>query len=346
MSVKALSAVWEDSRATGSDLLVLLALADWADHRGRCYPSYGQLAVKARVSRATAITAIRRLVEMQELQRVSYGHAPDAEDDAPTNVRRQRRNQYQILLVRSQGQVGQSSDHRAREAVLQTDDPPTAEVDQNLDHHVGRGGPDRTAEVVQSTSVGGLNHTAQVVQSADPHIRKNRTEEPSEEPSAATAAAAAPAVLMVVGGVTFDPADPVEAFALAWNATIVRPLKPVHTLTRERRRLVRTRLLERSLDHHVAAMRAIAASSFCAGSNVRGFVATFDWYIGSASPAVKALEGQYDDHFSDGELRAAADALFRVGRSTCEHDPRCEDWRTCGTVRDMAVTLRARRQSA
>jgi hypothetical protein len=180
MSVKALSAVWEDSRAIGADLLVLLAMADWADHSGRCFPSYGQIALKARVSRATVANAVRRLVGLGELERVTHGHMPtDSQDDeVARSVERQWRNAYRILLVKPKGQVGQPVDYLSSRQVAQPVDhlsPPAAE----------RGSPIQTPP-------GGLIQTPEVVQSADPHIRKNRQvnrqDEPSEELRAGPAA--------------------------------------------------------------------------------------------------------------------------------------------------------------
>ena len=43
MSVKATTWAWYDSKAEGADLLVLLALADFADETGRCFGSWGTM---------------------------------------------------------------------------------------------------------------------------------------------------------------------------------------------------------------------------------------------------------------------------------------------------------------
>jgi hypothetical protein len=50
MSVRTLNRVWEASRQTGGALLVLLAIADFADDDGLAYPSISTLARKARLS--------------------------------------------------------------------------------------------------------------------------------------------------------------------------------------------------------------------------------------------------------------------------------------------------------
>lgn len=340
MSVKALSAVFEESRAANSAFVVLLAMADWADHNGRCWPSLMQIARKARVSRATAAVAINELIGLGELEKVRGGHAPDRDDDeAPASVRAQRRNAYRITLVKGKPAGGGLDSGRAGgpDSGRPGNRAVSPQVVQDLDHH-------RDPQVVQSSAAGSPDHEAEVVQNADPHIRKNRQEEPSEEPSATTAAAAAGEVF---GGYVFNPDDPCDRFAVLWNDAVDgSALKRVASLTPTRRRLIRLRLDEHALEQHQRAIGRLAASSFATGSNARGFVATFDWYIGSPDPATKALEGQYDDHFTEAELRSAADQCFRSTGRTCPHSPRCEDWRACPAVRQLALALRAKRRQA
>jgi hypothetical protein len=63
MAVRVMHQVWEQATdVQGSDLLVLLALADWANDDGVCWPSIPRLAAKARVSVRTAQYTIGRLV--------------------------------------------------------------------------------------------------------------------------------------------------------------------------------------------------------------------------------------------------------------------------------------------
>jgi len=62
MAVKVMQRVWEHADIQGNDLLVLLALADWANDDGLCWPSIPRIATKARVSVRTAQYTIRRLV--------------------------------------------------------------------------------------------------------------------------------------------------------------------------------------------------------------------------------------------------------------------------------------------
>lgn len=61
MSLQAYNAVWQHSTARGTDLLVLLALADFADEFGWSYPSIDALARKARISQRATQDRVRAL---------------------------------------------------------------------------------------------------------------------------------------------------------------------------------------------------------------------------------------------------------------------------------------------
>lgn len=67
MSIEAMARVWKHSSAEGSALLVLLALADYADDHDRAWPSQATLAAKARMSDRNVRRVLDRLVEMGEL---------------------------------------------------------------------------------------------------------------------------------------------------------------------------------------------------------------------------------------------------------------------------------------
>ncbi|MEV4735516.1 MULTISPECIES: helix-turn-helix domain-containing protein [unclassified Microbacterium] len=94
MSVKVSSWVWHGQEAkgvTGNELVLLLALADVADDRGRCRyiddegdMTYAVLAVKVRVSRSTLIRMIAKLRERGLLD-----HTPGTKKHA---------NAFQILV--------------------------------------------------------------------------------------------------------------------------------------------------------------------------------------------------------------------------------------------------------
>jgi hypothetical protein len=61
MSIRVTSWVWENTRAEGAELLVLLALAEHAGNDGSCYPSMRRIAERARLSLRGAQTAMRAL---------------------------------------------------------------------------------------------------------------------------------------------------------------------------------------------------------------------------------------------------------------------------------------------
>lgn len=64
-----MSWVFEHSEATLGDRLVLLAIADHANHDGcDAWPSVPIIAQKARVDRASVFRAIKRLVDLGELE--------------------------------------------------------------------------------------------------------------------------------------------------------------------------------------------------------------------------------------------------------------------------------------
>lgn len=67
MSVRAISQVWGQSQASGTTLLVLLALADHASDQGVCFPHITSLASKARCDEKTVRRSIRWLQDQQEL---------------------------------------------------------------------------------------------------------------------------------------------------------------------------------------------------------------------------------------------------------------------------------------
>lgn len=55
--------VWENAPCRENSLLILLALADWANEDGHCWPSMQKLAEKARVDRRSAQRIVRKLAE-------------------------------------------------------------------------------------------------------------------------------------------------------------------------------------------------------------------------------------------------------------------------------------------
>lgn len=67
MSIKVTSKVWDHSRHSGSALLVLLAIADFADDEGMAFPGLTTLAKKARTTVRNLHKVLEKLVESGEL---------------------------------------------------------------------------------------------------------------------------------------------------------------------------------------------------------------------------------------------------------------------------------------
>ncbi|MBV8633990.1 MAG: helix-turn-helix domain-containing protein [Burkholderiaceae bacterium] len=68
MSIRIMSEVWQHSRAGGSELLCLLAIADFANDDGYAFPSVATLAVRIRKSERYAQYLLNKLVAAGELQ--------------------------------------------------------------------------------------------------------------------------------------------------------------------------------------------------------------------------------------------------------------------------------------
>lgn len=68
MSIAVMSAVWAHSSAKGGDLLVLLAIADFAHDNGVAFPSVPTLAKKSRLSDRQVTSILKRLHSHGELE--------------------------------------------------------------------------------------------------------------------------------------------------------------------------------------------------------------------------------------------------------------------------------------
>ena len=63
MSIAVMTKVWASYPGAGSELLAMLALADWADDNGRCWPSMAAIAGKTRLSRSQAQRIVHGLID-------------------------------------------------------------------------------------------------------------------------------------------------------------------------------------------------------------------------------------------------------------------------------------------
>lgn len=69
MSIRVMSRVWDHSAQVGGPLLLLLALADFADDDGYCWPKQANLATKARCSVRAVRYQLERLTAAGEIER-------------------------------------------------------------------------------------------------------------------------------------------------------------------------------------------------------------------------------------------------------------------------------------
>ena len=69
MSIRIMSQVWTMEIEDSTTKLTLMALADFSDDEGYCYPSYEVLAKKISKSKRTAIRAVEKLTELGFLQK-------------------------------------------------------------------------------------------------------------------------------------------------------------------------------------------------------------------------------------------------------------------------------------
>jgi len=63
MSIRVMTLVWDGYPGGGSELLALLALADWSDDEGRCFPSMASIGRKTRLSEKQARRVVHNLEE-------------------------------------------------------------------------------------------------------------------------------------------------------------------------------------------------------------------------------------------------------------------------------------------
>jgi hypothetical protein len=68
MAIEVQNRVWEHSRAKGTELLLLIKIADYANEQGLAFPSVTTLAKKIRMSERSTQYALAKLQELGELQ--------------------------------------------------------------------------------------------------------------------------------------------------------------------------------------------------------------------------------------------------------------------------------------
>jgi hypothetical protein len=292
-------------------------LAKFANREGRAWPSKASLMREMSVSARTLDRAVAALKRIRALD-VELKHRGDGAVIGCDYILRQVPPQHHIA---TDGEKDTTPTRGARDPHVEDDHFATGGEKAALTHSATDG---------EKASVP-FRQICQAISPPVATVYRGRTRsselDPRTEESTPPAAAALPDQAIA------------EAFVGVWNTTIGAPLQPVTLLTAKRRARIRQRLQEQPLDAWRVIIARVAASEFCCGA--KGWVASFDWLIRDADAGVKALEGNYDDHVTERELRAAAHWQMRTGHGAgCPHETPCADRDTC--LRAIARLLRER----
>lgn len=163
MSVRVQERVWKGSAHAGSELLLLLAIADFADNDGWAYPSVSTLAAMCRTTSRYAIKLLEALTRSGELE-VGKNQGPMG--------RGGRTNLYRIVLERLEGggkAVHQGTPVQPPEAVNQSSRVQAAEA-------VTSGAVVNQGSGVNSGSRSGEPGCREVVHQSSPKPSENRQE--------------------------------------------------------------------------------------------------------------------------------------------------------------------------
>ncbi len=99
MSIALMTRAWEHAPYSGSELLVLLALCDFANDEGECFPSQATLAAKTRMSERQ----VRRIIKQFE---IDGAVRKEVEQDG-----KRRRNRYWISIGQDVLSLGLTAGH-------------------------------------------------------------------------------------------------------------------------------------------------------------------------------------------------------------------------------------------
>lgn len=127
MSNLALTHVWATSKAKGSTLLVLVAIADAANDDGECYPGQTRLAEKCRMSDRYLRECLSKLEALGEIEIITHGGI---------ETKSGKTNRYKVLGV-------PSIDHAGRNKAIEVEDTKGGTIvpvsDEGWNHSSGHG---------------------------------------------------------------------------------------------------------------------------------------------------------------------------------------------------------------
>jgi hypothetical protein len=289
MSIRVLTQVWDSDRLKGTELLVLLCLADYANDEGICWPSMGRIAMRTRQSSRNARRMIERLEKKNIIER---------------QLRADETTLYRIKF----------------KALLDQPEETTGAVKIDLGGQVRPGrtdstGADKSGSQPRSDSTAspvGDDRTPRSGSSAKPSLnRKEPSVEPAPEAAGAAKAPSGPSVS--------------ARFMAHWNGNRGQ-LPKIQEVTEKRRKKLSTRLETPGFEKaFIAATVKASQTSFLLGENRTGWRASFDWMIADDTNYVSVLEGKYDGAapIARGDQSRPSDASFLgtpPGMATCWAD--------------------------
>jgi hypothetical protein len=258
MSIQVSTRVWDDCNQSGDRLLVMLALADYCNDNGRCWPSQTSLAARTRCSERGVQKMIDALIKAGEVE-----------------------------LIRAGGGRGRSAEYRLPKYLKGEQGSPNTETKGEQ----GTGNV-KTLKGERGSRKGERGDVKG--EQAVPPNHQGTINEPSVEPSEAAGAAKKEEDEDAILGGPKKASVEVDLIVETWNAQsgvskILLPLtagRKTHLAARLQETLFRTRAIE--------GISRVTGSKFCRGGGPRGWKATFDWFI-KPGTLTKILEGQYDD---------------------------------------------------
>jgi DNA-binding MarR family transcriptional regulator len=152
--------VWQYSKAEGTRLLVLLALADAADRETRlAFPGIKRIGEYARVNKRQTLAHIKALIEMGELCRIKP-------------ARGQRRAEYEVLIGEKKGAVQATHDpeSRVRSDVAVGCSPAQSRVQSSVDPIIEPSTEPSTEPPAPPTAGAGENGTTWMTPFMDLHL--------------------------------------------------------------------------------------------------------------------------------------------------------------------------------
>lgn len=260
MSVRLMAAVWDRFPGSGSQLLVMLKLADFAnDAGGNIYPSVATIAKYARSTE-------------RQVQRIMHSLVVDnwIEVVAHANGGRGRAREYRLRIDRLD--VPEKGDMDVTVSPNGKDDTDVTLFDLKGDASVALS----TKRVTSRVEKGDMGVTPSVKNQKIKHIRR--------QPEG-----------VATGAGPEKPSCPAEKIVEIYHE-VLPELPKVKMLTEERRKHLRARWREepkhQSLDWWRKYFQAVRASDFLMGKTDRPFVPDFGWLVKSGN-FVKVIEGRY-----------------------------------------------------